>query len=137
MFYRLGGHMVNQMTKAARRLGQTLDPLTAGAQDVLEGPNHTFRVPAESGWSGLEIEQMLAAYGVRIWGRQIVSDEIMFTVRIAQAEWAQYLLARHGVPLVDGAGFASSPGALRGPVWRKLVDLIREGFRQALDDLGL
>jgi hypothetical protein len=131
--------MRNKVVKLGRQVARTLDPLTAGLQDVLEGPNHTFFVPATSGWSGLEIERLLARYGVRIWGRQIVKGEIMLTVREPQARWAQYLLDRNGVPLVGGTAYAAAQRSpLVGmPFGRRVALLFSHGLRELLNDLGV
>lgn len=76
-----------------------ISPLMACIQDVVNGPAYTFRVPEACGWSGLQIERMLHDHGVRIWGQMIVKHTILFTVRLAQARWTQYLLQRAGIPV--------------------------------------
>jgi hypothetical protein len=74
-------------------------PVITIVQTILNGPSHTFHVPAGCGWSGLAIERLLRDHGVRIWGKMIFNRTIMFTVRLPQAMWAQYLLQRAGIPI--------------------------------------
>lgn len=76
-----------------------ISPLMAGIQDLLNGPSHTFLVPEACGWSGRQIEQLLRAHGIRLWGKMVVHGSIMFTVPLTQARWAQHLLAREGIPI--------------------------------------
>lgn len=58
-----------------------------------------FYVPREAEFSGWEIEQMLGRYGVHIWGRGFDAASIYFCVNKEQANWAEYLLKRWGVPV--------------------------------------
>lgn len=130
---------MHTVTRLGRQAMRTLDPFTAGLQDVLEGPNHTFFVPADSGWSGAEVERLLAARGIRAWGRQIVKGDIMLTVREPQARWAQYLLDRCSVPLVEGTAYAAPR---RSPLigksfGRRLAGLLSHGLQELLSDLGV
>jgi hypothetical protein len=85
-------------------LGASADligPLLGLVQNVLNGPSHTFLVPADCGWSGREIEVLLKQHGVKPWGRLIIHRTIIFTVRIAQASWAEELLRRKGIPVLS------------------------------------
>ena len=59
-----------------------------------------FHIPRQEELSGYEIEQMLARYGVRIWGRGFDSESIYFSVKQEQANWAEYLLKRRGISVV-------------------------------------
>lgn len=59
----------------------------------------TFHVPRECGWAGSEIEAYLKKYGVVIWGRRATGSELHFSVKERQANWAEYLLLRRGIPL--------------------------------------
>ena len=92
-----------------------ISPLWAYIQDVLNGPSHTFLVPHDAGWSGREIERLLRQHGVHVWGLMIVDGLIMFTVRQAQARWAQYLLQRAGVPIAYGLLDETAPTASSAP----------------------
>ncbi|HEY76219.1 MAG TPA: hypothetical protein G4O00_08570 [Thermoflexia bacterium] len=58
-----------------------------------------FCVPRNCGWSGYEIERFLRRYGVKIWGRDVSDQYISFRVKIEQANWAEYLLWRKGIPV--------------------------------------
>jgi hypothetical protein len=77
-------------------------------QDAVNGPSHTFFVRAERGWRANEIDRLLRGHGVHVWGEIIVAGDMMFTVRRAQARWAQYLLERAGVPIKEGSAFCAS-----------------------------
>lgn len=59
----------------------------------------TFRVSRDCDWSGADIERFLGKYGIVIWGRRITSDQLIFSVKERQANWAEYLLMRRGIPL--------------------------------------
>jgi hypothetical protein len=53
-----------------------------------------------AGWTGVEVERLLAGYGVRIFDRAFTGDTLCFRVTERQHEWADYLLRRAGVPVV-------------------------------------
>lgn len=59
----------------------------------------TFYVPLDSSWSGAQIEKLLKQNGVKIWARMIHGGDLFFRVHKKQAEWAEYLLLRAGIPL--------------------------------------
>ncbi len=61
----------------------------------------TIWVKRDAGWSGSEIEQLLARHGVRVWGRGFADDQICFRVKKRQARWAEYLLLRRGVAVTS------------------------------------
>ena len=63
------------------------------------GPWHKFHIPLDAGCTGWEVEQLLARHGVRIWGRGFTSDSLYFNVKRRQANWAEYLIRRRGIPL--------------------------------------
>jgi hypothetical protein len=56
-------------------------------------------VSRSAGWSGIEIERFLRHYGVVIWDRGFVGDNYYFCVKQRQANWAEYLLLRRGIPI--------------------------------------
>lgn len=94
----------SDLTDTLLQAGATLDwlsPTVAVIQSAINGPSHTFLIPRECGLSGHAIVQMLAEHGVRTWGQMVVCDTIMFTVRQAQARWAEYLLQRAGIPIIS------------------------------------
>ena len=96
-----------------------ISPVLAAAQDVVNGPGHTFLIPAYSGWSGREICKLLHDHGVETWGVMIppYSNTLMITVRQKQGRWADYLLQRSGVPLLNPMVSASeqTQSASTGP----------------------
>lgn len=59
----------------------------------------TFHVSRTCGWTGADIESYLEKYGVIVWGRRVTSDQLHFSVKERQANWAEYLLMRRGIPL--------------------------------------
>lgn len=61
----------------------------------------TFAIPRDCGWTGWEIEKMLNRYGVKVFGRGINSRELRFKVKLRQANWAEYLLLRAGIPIAS------------------------------------
>ena len=67
--------------------------------DPLGAKSWTFYVPLDSSWSGAQIEKLLKQNGVKIWARMIHRGDLFFRVHKKQAEWAEYLLLRAGVPL--------------------------------------
>jgi hypothetical protein len=56
-------------------------------------------VPRACGWSGMEIEQLLKRHGVRLWDRGFTKEHLTFRVKRRQANWAEYLLWRRGIPV--------------------------------------
>jgi hypothetical protein len=60
---------------------------------------HRFWVARDAGWSGDDIERFLRKYGVVIWDRGFIGDEYYFSVKERQANWAEYLLQRRGIPV--------------------------------------
>ena len=56
-----------------------------------------FAVSRNCGWSGQQIEEMLAKYGVKVWGRGFTRDTLTFRVKYQQANWAEYLLWQHRI----------------------------------------
>ena len=68
----------------------------------LVGQNRwTLEVPRDSGWSGADIERFLRQYGVIVFGRGFTSTTLRFYVKHRQANWAEYLLLRRGIPVVS------------------------------------
>ena len=61
----------------------------------------TLFVSRRADWSGLEIEQFLRRYGVRVWGRGFSGDHFYFRVKHPQARWVEYLLLRRGMPVTS------------------------------------
>jgi hypothetical protein len=69
----------------------------------LQSNSWTFFVPYEqsvrSGWNAFDIEGLMRRNGIKTWGSQITNGEFFFSVKLDQAQWAEYLLFRHGVPI--------------------------------------
>jgi hypothetical protein len=84
-----------------------ITPSVGFIEDFINDPslinNWTFFVPYDqslkSGWNAVDIENLLNQYGVKTWGGQITNGEFFFCVSLEQAQWAEYLLIRYGVPL--------------------------------------
>ena len=85
--------------KGATRKSGPLGVLGEAGSTVLGSNTWTFRVSRDSSWSGNNIEQFLRRYGVIVWGRRVTSDQYIFTVKGRQANWAEYLLQRRGIPV--------------------------------------
>lgn len=58
---------------------------------------------AGTAWRGAEVERILRRYGVRVYARQYTTPDNKrdygVTVRAKQADWADYLLRKAGVPV--------------------------------------
>jgi hypothetical protein len=70
---------------------------------VFQSNSWTFFVPYDrslsDGWNAFDIEGLMRSYGIKSWGGQITNGEYFFSVKLEQAQWAEYVLLRHGVPL--------------------------------------
>jgi hypothetical protein len=76
-------------------LNQVLDGFSARAAF---GPLHPFTFKPHGGVSPREVEKLLTERGIRVVERVRMSrHELGFSVPVAQAEWAEYLLCRAGV----------------------------------------
>lgn len=84
------------------------------SRTALGANSWTFHVPNTTEWTGDDIERYLQKYGVVIWGRRVTGRHLIFSVKERQANWAEYLLMRRGIPL-DGRTFND----------------LNEGYRQA------
>jgi len=62
----------------------------------------TFYVPESCGWRGIEIQQLLSQHGIPITSRGFAYGDVFFNVKLSQAEWAEYVMLRAGVPLKYG-----------------------------------
>jgi hypothetical protein len=78
-------------------LNRFLDAFSVRAAN---GPLHAFTFRRGGGFAGREVERLLLDKGIRIFERtRLPSGDLGFSVRADQAEWAEYLLCRAGVPL--------------------------------------
>jgi hypothetical protein len=106
-----------------------ISPTLSIAQDLAYGPSHTFLIPADCGFSGREIANLLHQRGIKTWGHMIVNNTFMITVRETQTEFARYLLRRAGLPVDAGPDQSSRPRSRKGDPRSHsygLGDLLRE-----------
>lgn len=76
-----------------------ISPLIASLQTAMYGQGWTFYIGLDSGWTGAQCEKILKSKGVKVYGKCIAHGDAFFQVPTKQAEWAEYLLLRAGVPL--------------------------------------
>jgi len=70
-----------------------------GCRSVLGTNSYPFFVPLDRGWSGRQIQQLLADKGIKMWGWAFANSMLFFHVKRSQAAWAQYLMLHEGIPL--------------------------------------
>lgn len=83
-----------------------ITPLFTLIQDFRNRPSVGYNVPVDGGWSAYAISDLVRAHGIKVWGLTIFQGTIMFRLRAAQAEYAQYLFAQNGVPYSGGLNAA-------------------------------
>lgn len=71
------------------------------ARSLLGVRSWRFCVPRRCGWSGYEIECLLRRHGVQVWGRGFSTEHLFFRVKWQQANWAEYLLWQHAIPVLS------------------------------------
>ena len=127
--------MLDKMTDIGRSF-DWITPMLAQIQNIINGPSHTLLIPEASGWSGREIGRMLRRHGVKYWGMMIVKHTLMLTVRQKQARWADYLLQREGIPLLNPmpSSQPAAPGGQTAPPSGAAPRQARHGG--LLDDLN-
>jgi hypothetical protein len=85
-----------------------ISPTATLLEDIFEGGFFsmdiwTFFIPFNEaknlGWYPFQIRELLAGYGIKSWGDLIDGDELSFNVKLEQAQWAEYVLLRYGVPV--------------------------------------
>lgn len=83
-------------------------PVIGLASELVRGAtgasSWTFHVPRDSGWTGGDVESLLGHYAIVVWGRRITGRHYILSVKSRQANWAEYLILRRGIPL-DGSLF--------------------------------
>jgi len=63
----------------------------------------TFYVGAYGDWTGAQIQDLLERHGIRLVGwKDVLNGDIFFSVKLNQAEWAEYVMLEAGVPLKYG-----------------------------------
>lgn len=101
----------------------------------------TFRIPRDRGWTGGDVERLLNHYAVPIWCRRVTGQHFILSVPKRQANWAEYLILRRGMPLEgtlfnpDNQRYAMkyAPGD-QPPAWADR-DSARSGLVDRLSDL--
>lgn len=63
------------------------------------GKMYKIRYFITSAFNGYDVEKILRRYGIRVWGRERDDVTRSLLVKQSQAEWAEYVLCRAGVPL--------------------------------------
>jgi hypothetical protein len=86
-----------------------ITPVVGFIEDFLNDPtllqsnSWTFFVPysrsLDNGWNAFDIEDLMGRHGIKTWGGQITGGEFFFSVKLEQAQWAEYILLNHGVPV--------------------------------------
>jgi len=101
----------------------------------------TFRIRRDEGWTGGDVERLLNPYAIPIWCRRVTGQHFILSVPRRQANWAEYLILRRGMPL-EGALFNPdnqryamkyAPGD-QPPAWADR-DRAQRGFFERLNDL--
>jgi hypothetical protein len=94
--------MLRQITHAANSL-DWITPLAAEIQDLVQGPTHTFLIADSGSLSAAEIQAHLEHYGIKVWGLMYDGDTLLLSVPQDKAEWADYLLQKLGLQLLNGS----------------------------------
>lgn len=95
-----------------------------------------LRICRDGHWSGRAVADFLRHYGVQTWAGRTTTDYFIMYVKKRQANWAEYLLRRRGIPLGSDVynpanlGYAQqhAPGD-QPPAWAD-----REGARKSAAD---
>ena len=83
------------------KIGAGLDwlgPVIAILQNYRNRPSVSYAVPLQVGG----IVDILQEQGIKVWGIIAVDNDLLFSVRLAQARYTQYILERHGVVYTGG-----------------------------------
>jgi len=78
-----------------------IEIMVSGYKRMTVGGSKKLVIDRNCGRSGREIQDMLAGYGVQIWGRGFTSDTWSFRVKNAQVSWAEYLCWQNGLTVVS------------------------------------
>lgn len=88
-----------------------ITPAKGFVEDVINDPtplqsnSWTFFIPyRESNLSASQIESLMRKHGIKTWGGQITGGEFFFSVKLEQAQWAEYLLNTKSVPVNSRSG---------------------------------
>ncbi len=96
--------LINADWKNASRRSGGAGVVTELGRTLVGANTWSFSIPRDAGWTGTSIEQFLKHYGIKVWGRRVTSQHFHFSVEERQANWAEYLLLRRGIP-VEGRLF--------------------------------
>lgn len=95
----LAGHLLFADWRGSAARG---GPVATAAElgRALTGANAwEIRVRRDSQWSGRDVADFLRHYGVQTWAGRTTTDHFIMYVKKRQANWAEYLLRRRGIPL--------------------------------------
>ncbi|MGE5603650.1 MAG: hypothetical protein ACM30E_11400 [Nitrososphaerales archaeon] len=59
----------------------------------------SFYLRRSAGWTGGDVERLLQHYAIPVWGRRVTGQHYVLSVPRRQANWAEYLILRRGMPL--------------------------------------
>lgn len=111
------------------------------AARALTGTNAwELRVSRDGQWSGSDVVHFLKHYGVDVWGGRTTSDHFVMYVKERQANWAEYLLRRRGIPVESAVYNAANlvyaqqhaPGD-QPPAWADRKPEPQTGIEKLLD----
>jgi len=63
--------------------------------------SYQFSFSRLGSFRGIDVERLLRRHGIRIWDRDFDRKNLSFRAKLEQAKWAEYLMARKGVPLTS------------------------------------
>ena len=104
-----------------------ITPVITFILDYQRRPSVGYNIPVDAGWSAYSVRALLDVHGVKLWGLTIFDNVITFRTRLAQAQYAQYLMEREGIPYDGGIQDASRaklderPQRLASSRWAQLL----------------
>lgn len=107
--------MIHTILETLARIG-TLFELPGQARQRLHGPLVRFSIHRHADWTGLQAEQLLLKFGIRIHGRNFDKEHLHFHVPAHQANWAEYILHRYNAPLTSTYNPNNQAARGRGPI---------------------
>lgn len=100
---------------AFAKFGTVLE-LPALINQELRHPMRQFAIFRNTPWTGWQVERLLLDFGVKVWGRDFDANHLKFSVPAHQANWAEYVLYRHGAPVATLYNPANINAQGRGPI---------------------
>ena len=112
--------MFDTILEILAHIGQLFE-LPGYARQRLQGPLVRFSIHRRANWAGLQAEQLLLKFGVRIYNRNFDKDHLYFHVPAHQANWAEYILQRYSAPLTSTYNPNNQAARASGPIpsWRR------------------